>query len=134
MNKLLVDTNVFIYDIDKSSKYHKSANEILNSDNSFYTTTKVISEYFAVLTKLDIKFETIWSYFLDIKRNVNLIYPSKKSLLVFENLMQKYKPTGNRIYDIEIVSVMVESQIPLIGTFNTKDFNHIDEIDIYKVE
>jgi predicted nucleic acid-binding protein len=134
MNKLLLDTNVFIYDIDKSSKYHESANEILNSDNSFYTTTKVISEYFAVLTKFDIKFETIWSYFLDIKRNVNLIYPSKKSLQVFENLMQKYKPTGNRIYDIEIVSVMVESQIPLIGTFNTKDFNHIDEINIYKVE
>ncbi len=134
MNKLLLDTNVFIYDIDKSSKYHESANEILNSDNSFYTTTKVISEYFAVLTKFDIKFEAIWSYFLDIKRNVNLIYPNKKSLQVFENLMQKYKPTGNRIYDIEIVSVMVESQIPLIGTFNIKDFNHIDEIDIYKVE
>ena len=38
------------------------------------------------------------------------------------------------IYDIEIVSVMVESQIPLIGTFNIKDFSHIDEIDIYKVE
>jgi predicted nucleic acid-binding protein len=134
MNKLLLDTNVFIYDIDKSSKYHESANAILNSDNSLYTTSKVISEYFAVLTKLDIKFETIWSYFLDIKRNVSVLYPNKKSLLVFENLMQKYQPTGNRIYDIEIASVMIESQIPLISTFNVKDFNNIEEIEIYKAE
>jgi len=84
MNKLLIDTNVFIYDIDKSSKYHNPANEILNSDKELYTTTKNISEYFAVLTKLELNYEKIWSYYLDIKRNVNILYPSKKSLLLFE--------------------------------------------------
>jgi len=132
MNKLLIDTNVFIYDIDKSSKYHNPANEILNSDKELYTTTKNISEYFAVLTKLELNYEKILSYYLDIKRNVNILYPSKKSLLLFEELLEKYRPKGNRIYDIEIVSVMASYKIPLLGTFNLKDFTHIDEIDIYK--
>lgn len=132
MNKLLIDTNVFIYDIDRSSKYHKPANEILNSDKELYTTTKNISEYFAVLTKLEISFDKIWRYYLDIKRNVNILYPGKKSLVLFEELIEKYQPKGNRIYDIEIVSVMTSYKIPLLGTFYLKDFTHIDEIDIYE--
>lgn len=132
MNKLLIDTNVFIYNIDKSSKYHKPAYEILNSDKELYTTTKNISEYFAVLTKLEINYEIIWNYYLDIKRNVNILYPSKKSLLLFEELIEKYRPEGNRIYDIEIVSVMASYKVPLLGTFNLKDFINIDEIDIYE--
>ena len=53
---------------------------------------------------------------------------------IFEWLVGQYKPTGNRIYDIEIVSVMLSHDIHLITTFNTKDFQPVKEIELFQVE
>ena len=30
MNKMLVDTNIFIYDLDRNSVFHKRASKLLN--------------------------------------------------------------------------------------------------------
>lgn len=66
MNDILIDTNVFIYDLDKSSQYNKTANKILNSDNSLFTSSKNISEFFAVLSKFDVSIDLILKYYEDI--------------------------------------------------------------------
>lgn len=48
MTKVLIDTNIFIYDLDKKSKYNSKAKEILNSDFELYTSAKNISEFVSV--------------------------------------------------------------------------------------
>ena len=80
MSDLLVDTNVFIYDLERSSQFHTDAVKILNSDNSLYTTSKNVSEYFAVLTKLKVDNNLIWKYYNDIKKNVKILFPAPGSL------------------------------------------------------
>lgn len=134
MSDLLVDTNVFIYDLDRSSQFHDDANKILNSDNSLFTTTKNISEYFAVLTKLEVDNDLIWQYYNDIKKNVEILFPALGSLQIFENLYNKYLPKWNLIYDLEVVSIMLHYEIPFIGSFNIRDFQNIDEIELYEIE
>jgi predicted nucleic acid-binding protein len=121
-------------DLDRSSQFHDDANKILNSDNSLFTTTKNISEYFAVLTKLEVDNDLIWQYYNDIKKNVEILFPAPGSLQIFENLYNKYLPKGNLIYDLEVVSIMLHYEIPFIGSFNIRDFQNIDEIELYEIE
>ncbi len=55
MNKVGIDTNVFIYTLDKSSPHHKKCDILLKDpENELFTTTKNISEFIAVFTKIGV--------------------------------------------------------------------------------
>jgi len=133
MSNVLVDTNVLIYAMDNSSEYYKKSQEILTSSKiNLFITTKNISEYFAVCTKLKIDKQIVFGFFGNIRENSAVLYPNKESIKKFEMLIEKYYPSGNRIYDLEIVSVMLANDIEHLATFNPKDFEYIKEISIYK--
>jgi hypothetical protein len=51
-------------------------------------------------------------------------------LKIFWNLLRKYRPTGNRVFDVEIVSLMLAKKIKNLFTINIKDFRHIEEIEL----
>lgn len=98
-----------------------------------YVTTKNIAEFFAVLTKLSEPYQKIFEFYESIKSNTILLFPDPNSLIIFENLLRKYQPVGNRVFDIEIVSIALSNQIPTIATINTKDFSRISEISILPI-
>jgi len=54
----------------------------------------------------------------NLKENCNILKPTDRSLDVFETLIKKYKPRGNRVYDIEIVSIMLANEIKKVATAN----------------
>jgi len=131
MNKVLIDTNILIYGMDESSEFHKKSKEILtNNKFNLYITTKNISEYFAVCTKLKIDKKIVLGFYNDIKENTITLYPNNKSIIKFEILFKKYFPVGNRVYDLEIVSVMLANNVKYLATFNTKDFENINEVTL----
>jgi predicted nucleic acid-binding protein len=131
MIDMLIDTNVWIYAMDKSSVYHQPAKTILTNPNyNLFITAKNISEFFAVTSKLKIAHQSCLDFFGEIKINTNIIFPSENSLLIFEKLIQQYQPKGNQVFDIEIVSIMLDNEINHIATFNQKDFINITEIQI----
>jgi len=132
MSKVLVDTNIFIYALDKSSSYHLAANKILSNESlELYTTSKNISEYFAVCSKLKVDIQKMVGFYEDMKNNIQIIYLSAGSLVHFEKPVEKYAPKGNRVFDVEIVSIMLHHDIKLISTFNGKDFIAISEVKIW---
>ena len=104
MSKLLIDTNIFIYDIDRSSKFHMEANHVDS--------------------------EIILNYYQDIKNNTEILCPDYESMEIFEIMYEKYKVKGNRIYDLEVVSLMIRNNISEIATKNVRDFIDIEEISI----
>lgn len=129
--KIIVDTNTFLYAFDNKNIYHSKAKTILYDSNYLlHTTTKNISEYFAVASKLNIEFSKAFAFYEELCNYTTILFPSHKSLSVFENLMQKYQPRGNKIYDLEIVSIALSNQVKHISTFNTKDFITFSEITI----
>ncbi|MBV6477577.1 MAG: hypothetical protein HGGPFJEG_00316 [Ignavibacteria bacterium] len=52
MKKILLDTNVLVYSIDKNSIHHKKAFELVNNfEYDLYTSSKNISEFLAVMSR-----------------------------------------------------------------------------------
>ena len=64
MNEILVDTNIFIYALDKTSVYNKQTEKILTDDKvNLFTTSKNISELFAITSKLSIDRTIIYNFY-----------------------------------------------------------------------
>ena len=70
-----------------------------------------------------------------LRQNLNflLLPPTENSLSIFEKLIQQYQPKGNQVFDIEIVSIMLDNGINHIATFNQKDFFNLKEVQIIKI-
>jgi hypothetical protein len=99
-----------------------------------FVGTKNISEIFAVCTKLNLDLELTLGFFSDIKENFTILKPTDQSLDIFEKLIKKYKPKGNKVYDIEIVSVMLSYQLKKVATANIDDFINISEIEVIEIK
>lgn len=102
-----------------------------NESLQLFTSTKNLSEYFAVCTKLNIDSAKMFGFYGDLQENLTFLYPDQTSLHTFELLLKKYSPKGNRVFDTEIVSVMLAHGITQIATFNVDDFKTISEVEIY---
>lgn len=114
--------------------YHQSALKLLNDTSlQLFISTKNIIEYFAVCSKLSVPFQQAIQFYSQIRQNTTLLFPTTNSLAIFENLLQKYQPKGNQIFDLEIVSIALANQVADIATFNTKDFAGFSEINLHTV-
>ncbi len=133
-NRVLVDTNIFIYSLDVDSKFHqKSLEVLLDPEYKLYTTSKNISELLVVLTRAkSVKINIIEALEIlsELLTNVTILYPNEQTLLIFYELLKKYKPSGLKIHDFEIASVALASGIDKIATENKSDFKNIEEIKI----
>lgn len=135
MNSILLDTNVLIYAFDESSEFHQKSVELFkNEENKLFVATKNIFEFFAVCSKLNINIHKTLGFYADIKANCEILKPNDYSLSIFESLIRKYNPRGNRVYDIEIVSLMLTNGLTKVATANLCDFNDIDEIEVVEVK
>ncbi|MEM7656938.1 MAG: PIN domain-containing protein [Bacteroidota bacterium] len=131
MSKLLLDTNVLMYAMDGQSRYHASAVAILTDPTyEMAVSTKVVSEFFAVCSKLKIPLGDAQNFYREVKGNVEILFPDAASLCHFEELIQTYQPRGNRVFDLEIVSVAMANGISEIATANLSDFQEVTEIEV----
>ncbi len=134
MSKLLLDTNVLIYSIDQDSKYFKKTQTLFTEKFELYTTSKNLSEFLSVVTRIPINPLSLNNALLaieDFRDAMTILYPDEDSLLVFQNLLQKYQPIGLKIHDYEILSIGLANQINQIATFNEKDFKEVKEITLH---
>ena len=128
---VILDTNVLIYALDATSPFHADAMALLHDPSlNFFLASKNVSEYFAVCSKVGIDFAKAFGFYRQICQNALVLFPDSTSLAVFEKLLQKYQPKGNRVFDIEIVSVAVANHIPEVATVNVKDFSGVSEITV----
>jgi len=134
MIDIFIDTNILVYALDKQSVfYYKASGLLTNENNNLFITTKNISEYFCVCTKMNLNRDTIFNFYKDFRKNCTLLFPNDISIKKFETLITKYNPKGNRIFDFEIISVMLASNIRKIATFNKTDFINISEIELINI-
>ena len=136
-SSILVDTNILIYAIDADSKFHNSFIKFLSATEiSFFTTIKNISEFLVVLTRkagIDIPVTTCLQILDSLLSNIDILYPDPMTLKTFYDLINKYKPRGLWIHDIEIVSIAISHGISKIVTNNIDDFKRIEEIEIVRI-
>jgi predicted nucleic acid-binding protein len=131
MTDVLLDTNVLVYSLDQSSVFHTRCLKLLSDPAlNFFCASKNVSEYFAVCTKLNFPYAEVLAFFNQVEQNATILFPGPVSLHHFKQLFAKYSPRGNRIYDVEVVSVMLQNGISQIATINTADFSGINEIQL----
>lgn len=137
MSKLLVDTNILVYGIDEDSKFFAQSRNILNSSEyQLITTSKNLLEFLAVVTRntgYDLKIELALEIVNDIIEGIQILYPNQDSLAIFLELMDRYKPTGLKVHDFEIISIGLAAGVDRVATFNEKDFKNIKEISLMEV-
>ena len=138
MSNVLFDINLLLYAIDEDSKYFNSVQGLLNDDSlKLYTTSKNISEFLSVVTRLPNKSLSIKDALFiieEFRSTFAIIYPTEKSHLIFIDLLKKYSPHGLKIHDYEIISIALSNKIKKIATFNQKDFSGIEEIELVSIK
>ncbi len=130
--KILLDTNVLLYAMDRSSKYHKISISILeNTEYKLFVSTKNIAEMFAVCSKKNISKQIVFKFInKTILQICTLLYPDNRSFEKFIQIISEKNIKGNKVYDMEIASISIVNRLDAIATFNHKDFKIINEISI----
>ena len=134
MNRVLVDTNIFVYGIDEDSIYYRQAKLILDQrEKQLVTTSKNLTEFLSVVTKSSgygLTSELALEIVEEIIQSVEVIYPSQESMAILLDLVHRYSPSGLRIHDFEIINIGLAHGIQKVATFNTKDFKSVKEITL----
>lgn len=128
----VIDTNILIYSLDKSSEFFDfSKNIIKQNRDRVFVTSKSISEFVSVLSKIS-AYNIIDKELQNLLNDFSILYPDTNSMKIFQRLIMKYKPKGNRVYDFEIISIMQAYGIKSIASINEYDFKNVKEINIIK--
>uniref|UniRef100_A0A7C4X7V9 PIN domain-containing protein n=1 Tax=candidate division WOR-3 bacterium TaxID=2052148 RepID=A0A7C4X7V9_UNCW3 len=136
---VVVDTNIWIYFLNKDSPYHKKARgkvaDLLGMDYSIFVTTQIIREIFVVLTKGElvekpVEVKKALTKVSEILESVNIIYENNESLEILTGLIAKYKLKGKKIHDANVVAVALANNIKHIFTNNVDDFKFFTEVKI----
>ena len=131
----LVDTNILVYaydnsNIEKKEKSRKLMEKCWNSEISLAVSLQNLSELYVTITKkitnpLDKENSTkIVKQFIDFNNWKKLIIKPRTIIKSME-ISQKYNVD---YWDSLIAATMIENNVSVIYTENTKDFNKIKEI------
>ncbi len=129
-DNILIDTNILVYQLNADSEFYLFSKTIIEDNlGHIFVCQKSIAEWAAVLSK-EGRYDIIEQEFNKIIQKFKIIYTDDFSLGILYELLKKYKPSGNRVYDFEIVSVMIANKIKKIVTINVDDFKKIEEIEV----
>ncbi len=136
-NSILVDTNVLIYAVDKDSKFHDGALQLLSDPElKLFTTSKNLSEFLVVLTRhnsIHLSTEECVDILDSLLIDIMVLYATKITTKIFYELLKKYNPRGLWIHDVEIASIAIAYGILTIATNNIADFNRIKELKVREI-
>lgn len=132
---VILDSNIIVYSINTDSVKSRDAQKFIDSNkDNLCIAHQNILESIRVLTHP--KFVTpmdpqkasdaVWQ----ISNKLTLISPSNNAILLFRELVNKYKFKDDRIFDAYLVATALVNDISVIATDNVKDFNKISEISV----
>lgn len=137
----LVDTNVLVYRADRSSPFHSASVTLidrgLRGEIPLCLSPQNLMEFYAVVTSskrvtnpispADARDE-IEKYLQST--NLHQIYQTASLLPKLLELIRKYPPQRQQIFDLQLVATMLINQVTLIYTFNVKHFSSYQEIQV----
>jgi predicted nucleic acid-binding protein len=133
MSDVLLDTNILVYLKDSSSQFHESCLKILSTNDRFFITSKNLSEYYAVVTRGHPPLLSIEEALEDLDEflaSFIVLYPNENSTIKLRELIDRLKPKGIKIHDIEIIAIALSFGVTKIATLNISDFKAIPELQI----
>lgn len=137
--KILIDSNILIYAINRDSPQHKQirkflADQFKNKQNQLFLAQQNILETLHVLTHS--KFPRPMGSTEGIKLlnqllgQFTIISPLPETIFIFKRLWRKYTQGADFIFDLYLVATALTHDIKIIVTDNEKDLGQFEEIDI----
>ena len=137
----LVDTNILVYRADQDSTFHLPSVNLINrglkGEISLCLATQNLTEFYAVMTNskrvtnpiapVDARVE-IERYLQS--QNIRKIYQTADLMPKLLELIAKYPPTRQQIFDLQLIAAMLVNNITRIYTFNAKHFQPYEEIEV----
>lgn len=130
---ILIDSNLIVYALNRSSPKHKKVQEFLQANVSrialsyqnILETIRVLTHHkFSHRLKISEVIEAI-NHFLEV---ATIITPSDSTIYLTIELINKHKLSSNRIFDAYLAATALSNSINTIATDNTKDFKKFTQI------
>jgi predicted nucleic acid-binding protein len=133
MNRIVADTNILVYAVDRCSRFHQRSLDFLTRHAGIYLPGKVLVEFYAVVTRAAIRplspAEAL-NAIAWFARSFPILHANSDSQRILWDLAQRYNPSGLRIHDFEIASIALAHRIERLATFNARDFASVRELQI----
>ncbi len=135
--KYLIDTNVLIYSLDKTSKYNKISRNIIDQifdgkRNGVLATQNVLELYASVTSPRFIPHsltpKQANSEMARLSKSpFEIISPHPETLAITQKLCVQTKITGKKIFDVFLIATMLSNNVSNIVTVNIRDFQPFDK-------
>lgn len=132
---MLVDSNILVYAVNRSSPKHKIAQFFLqNNTSNLAVAHQNILEALRVLTHpkfpSPMKIQDALKAINSITKTCRVVYPEGKAYHITLLLIDKNKPVSDQIFDTYLVATALSNGIDTIATDNTRDFKKFKEIKL----
>ncbi|MDO8515317.1 MAG: type II toxin-antitoxin system VapC family toxin [bacterium] len=139
---IFVDTNIFVYSADSTSKFQNQAKKIVekfvNRELMGVISLQILLEFYSLITNKK-RFKNFYSQIeaTDFVRNLisvgnfKLIYPNVDSVSTVVNILESKMVVDREIFDAAIIATMITNNVTTIYTANDKDFKALSsEIEV----
>ena len=135
----LIDTNILVYANNEHSPYHTGCKDLvmkaINGSISCAIAFQNLVELYAVITDkrrvehalTPVKAKELIEFYKN-QENIQIIMPTYETLSTLADLIAKYTPTAQSIFDFTLVATMKDNGISEIYTLNVDHFNSFDNI------
>ncbi len=130
-----VDTNVLVYAADMSFPLHEEAREalfVLAEEDRGFITPQNLTEFISTTTKLGMELPAVMDYVETFSEMFRIVYPNHVTLALFVSLVQQREITKARVFDAFLAATYLSNGIDAIYTYNTKDFEKLGAIRVWK--
>lgn len=137
----LVDTNVLVYRTDQLSSFFDASSNLiqrgLKGEIPLCIAPQNLTEFYAVITspkrvmnpltpaKARAEIDNYYQ-----SKNIRQIYQTDLLIPKLMELIDKYPPTRQQIFDLQLVATMLINGVTRIYTFNDKHFLKYSEIEV----
>jgi len=119
--KLLVDTNILVYDTVEDSKHHELASNIVDSAKELWIPSIVIHEYIWVMLKLGVSAKFLALKILEYLRDPRIVYSAENPEILSNALkyLEEKQVSTKEINDLIILMIAKHYNLTL-ATFDRK--------------
>ncbi len=130
---MLIDSNILVYSINRSSPKHKKAQDFLQENiTELVTAHQNIFETLRVLThpkfpnpmKIGSAIDAVES----ILKGCTVVSPDYRTHRIALELIKKYSLSSDKIFDAYLVATALGNGISIIATDNIEDFKRFMEL------
>ena len=140
-DNIFLDTNILVYLSDQDDKFHWIVREAfadILDKYEIWISRQVLREYAVVVSRKEYVEKPMSGreIIADIEKweeSFNVIDETSEVTENLNRLILKYNLKGKRIHDANIVASMLKHSIPLLFTFNVKDFKEFSEIQVMEI-